>query len=70
MEVVAIWEAFSEFARTEIGVEPKTLMKAWFGPMLPEIEAVEEALNSTAMDPERVEEYRSILRRLWSESVR
>jgi hypothetical protein len=23
MEVAAIWEAFSEFARTEFGVEPK-----------------------------------------------
>ena len=69
MEVAAIWEAFSEFARTEIGVEPKTLIKVWFGPVLPEIEAIEEALDSTAMDPEKLEEYGSVLRRLWSALV-
>jgi hypothetical protein len=69
MEVAAIWGAFSGFARIEIGVEPKTLIKAWIGPVLPEIEAIEEALDSTEVDPEKLEEYGSMLRELWRKRV-
>jgi hypothetical protein len=66
IEVVAVWEAFSSFAREEMGVEPKTLIKAWFGPILPEIEAVVDTLDRTETNPQRLQEYASILRQLWS----
>lgn len=66
-EVVAMWEAFSGFARAEMGVEPETLVRVWFGLMLPEIEAIEEALDLTEVDPEKLEEYESMLWELWSE---
>jgi hypothetical protein len=44
-------------------VEPKTLIKAWFGPVLPEIETIEDILDPTAVDPKKLEGYESILRR-------
>jgi hypothetical protein len=47
-------------------VEPKTLIKAWFGPVLPEIEAIEDILDPTAVDPKKLEGYESILRQAWN----
>lgn len=69
MEVATMWEAFSSFAREVIGVEAKTLIKSWFEPMLSEIEAVEDTLGVAEMNAEKLEEYGSTLRRLWSELV-
>ncbi len=57
---------FASFACEEIGLEPKTLVKAWFEPILPEIEAVEDTLDTTETNPQRLHEYTSILRQLWS----
>jgi hypothetical protein len=65
IEVVARWEAFSSFSREEMGVEPKTLIKAWFEPMLAEIEAVEDTLDTTPANPQRLQEYTSDLRQVW-----
>jgi hypothetical protein len=69
IEIVGVWEAFSSFAREEIGLEPKTLIKAWFGPILPEIEAVEDTLDRTEMNPQRLQEYASDLRQVWRKLV-
>jgi hypothetical protein len=69
IEGVAMWEAFSKFARAEIGVEPKTLIRAWFEPVLPEIEAVEDTLAMAEMDPQKLEEYESTLRQSWRKLV-
>ena len=69
IEVVAKWEAFSSFSREEMGVEPKTLIRAWFEPMLAEIEAVEETLDRTEMNPQRLQEYGSDLWQLWRKLV-
>jgi hypothetical protein len=66
VEVGVMWEAFSSFAREEMGLEPKTLIKAWFEPILPEIEAVEDTLDTTETNPQRLQEYASTLRQLWS----
>jgi hypothetical protein len=65
IEVVSRWEAFSSFSREEMGVEAKTLIRAWFEPMLAEIEAVEDTLDTTATNPRGLEEYGSDLRQLW-----
>jgi hypothetical protein len=48
-----------------MGVEAKTLIRAWFEPMLAEIEAVEDTLDTTATNPRGLEEYGSDLRQLW-----
>ena len=66
VEVGVVWEAFSSFAREEMGLEPKTLIKAWFEPILPEIEAVEDILDTTETNSQRLQEYASMLRQLWS----
>jgi hypothetical protein len=68
-EVLAKREAFSSFAREEMGVEPKTLIRAWFEPMLAEIEAVEDALDRTETNPQRLQGYASDLRRVWRRLV-
>ncbi len=41
----------------------------WFGPVLPEIEAIEETLASVEVDPEKLEEYESMLRQFWRKLV-
>jgi hypothetical protein len=69
IEVVAMWEAFASFSREELGVEPKTLIKAWFEPMLAEIEAVEDTLDKTETNPQRLQEYASDLRQWWRKLV-
>jgi hypothetical protein len=63
------WERLSKFARAEIGVEPKTLIRAWFDPILSEIEAVEDTLSMAEMDPQNLEEYESTLRQSWRKLV-
>jgi hypothetical protein len=69
IEGVTKWEAFSSFSREEMGVEPKTLIRAWFEPMLAEIEAVEETLDRTETNPRRLQEYASELWQLWRKLV-
>ena len=69
IEVVTSWEAFSSFSREEMGVEPKALIRAWFGPMLAEIEAVEETLDRTETNPQRLQEYTSDLQEVWRKLV-
>jgi hypothetical protein len=69
IEVLAMWEAFSGFSREEMGVEPKALIRAWFEPMLAEIEAVEDTLDTRETNPQRLQEYASDLRQLWRKLV-
>jgi hypothetical protein len=65
--------SFFEYFRYNLSstslVEAKTLIKSWFEPMLSEIEAVEDTLSLTKMSAEKLEEYGSTLRRLWSELI-
>ena len=63
LETAAIWEAFSRFSRSEIGVGPETLLGAWFGPMLAEIEAIGEAPESAEAVRDKADEYESDLGR-------
>ncbi len=69
VEVGVMWEAFSSFAHEEMGLEPKTLIKAWFGPILPEIEAVEDTLDTTETNLQQLQEYASDLRQVWRKLV-
>jgi hypothetical protein len=66
---ITMWEAFSSFSREELGVEPKALIRVWFEPMLAEIEAVEDTLDTTETNPERLQEYASDLWQLWRKLV-
>jgi hypothetical protein len=64
-EAKAIWEAFASFSRAEVGMEAEKLVKAWMEPMLPEIEKLKD-ISSAPAETEKMEEYESILERIWS----
>jgi len=66
-EVMGLWEAFSSFSRAELGIESEKLIKVWLEPMWPEIEKLVSVSDLPVANEERVEEYASLLRRLWRE---
>ena len=62
-----MWEAFSSFSRAELGIISEKLIKVWLEPMWPEIENLESVSDHPVANEERVEEYASLLWRLWRE---
>src|SRR5215216_3514445 len=58
-EAWALWEAFSNFSREELGLEPKKLVKFWFEAALSEIEQLETLTEDVELDREKVEESES-----------
>jgi uncharacterized membrane protein YfbV (UPF0208 family) len=54
-------------AGTEVG--PEAPMRAWFGPMLEEIQKLGDVLNPSVADPEKRREYESVLKQVWSKLV-
>jgi hypothetical protein len=61
------WEAFSNFSRTELGLEPKKLMQFWYEAALPELEALEELTEGLEIDQERLKESsEALLKSGWS----
>ncbi len=50
-------------------MEPEKLVKAWFEPMLEEIQKLEDVLDLSAADPEKRREYGSVLKQVWSKLV-
>ena len=65
MEVVAMRGVFSGFARAG----PEAPMRAWFGPILEEIQKLDDDVDLWAADPERRREYESVLKQVWSKLV-
>jgi len=64
-EVRGVWEAFSGFSRTELGIESEKLTKVWLEPMWPEIEKLVSISDYPVVNEKMVEEYAWGLRRLW-----
>jgi hypothetical protein len=64
-DVRGMWEAFSGFSRTELGIEPEKLLKSWLEPMWLEIEELVGISDYPVVNEERVEEYALVLRRFW-----
>jgi hypothetical protein len=64
-DIRGMWEAFSGFSRTELGIEPEKLLKSWLEPMWPEIEELVGISDYPVVNEERVEEYALVLRRFW-----
>jgi hypothetical protein len=64
-EARALWEAFSNFSRDELGLEPKKLVKFWFEAALSEIEELEALTADTAIDRENLEEAEAHIRDGW-----
>jgi hypothetical protein len=44
-------------------------MRAWFGPMLEEIQKLDDVLDLSAADWEKRREYESVLKQVWSKLV-
>src|SRR5215211_6841044 len=68
-EAGAIWEAFSVFSRTELGIESEKLLKAWFNPMLEEVKWLESFTPNTKPDGEKLAEYQATLSAIWHQLV-
>jgi hypothetical protein len=62
----ALWEAFSNFSRTELGLEPKKLVKFWYEAALPEIEELEALTEGLEIGREKLEESEALLKSGWS----
>jgi hypothetical protein len=68
-EALMVWEAFANFCNEQLQLEPETLVKAWFEPMLPEIEKLVNLPELPEVDPDEVEYLSTELKRVWSELV-
>jgi hypothetical protein len=68
VEVRAIWEAFAGFCEEELGFAPETLLKAYFEPMLEQVEELKALANkpdAPGPDLEALAEYRETVSKLW-----
>ena len=70
VQVQTVWEAFSGFCRTELGLEPGTLLLAWFPPMVSWIEEAMNAADGVRVDADVLEEYETALTNAWRELLR
>ena len=68
-EALAIWTAFAHCCSEECGMEPEKLMKAWFAPMLPEIEKLKNLSGSIELNPEMLEEYEAAFKKMWNQVI-
>jgi len=68
-EARALWDAFSNFSREELGLEPRKLVKFWFEPALSEIEELEALTKGVELDREKVEESEGYIRDGWRKLV-
>ena len=59
------WEAFGNFCRKELELEPKKLVMAWFGAALPEIEELEVLTEDVEPEREEVEKSEADLKEAW-----
>jgi hypothetical protein len=64
-EARAVWDGFSHFCRTELGLPPETVLRAHFAPVLDRLERQREALDRAKPDPAKVEEYANVLTVGW-----
>ena len=50
-------------------MEPEKLVKAWFAPMLPEIEKLKNLSGSIELNPEMLEEYEAAFKKMWNQVI-
>ena len=68
-EALTIWTAFAHCCSEECGMEPEKLVKAWFAPMLPEIEKLKNLSGSIGLNPEMLEEYEAAFKKMWNQVI-
>ena len=63
--VLEQWEAFSQFSREDLALEPTTVLKSCMAPMLERVEEALSEIKGIEPDPAKVEEYRDIMGKMW-----
>jgi hypothetical protein len=64
-EARALWEAFSNFCREELGLEPKKLVKLWFESALPKLEELETCTEDVEVEQEEIEKNEALIEEGW-----
>ena len=66
-EVLTIWEAFTTFCNEQLQLEPETLLQAWFEPMVPEIEELENLPEPPEVDLKERQRHEAAFKQVWRE---
>ncbi len=66
-EALTIWEAFTTFCNEQLQLEPETLLQAWFKPMVPEIEELENLPEPPEVDVKKLQKYEAAFKQAWRE---
>jgi hypothetical protein len=73
VEARTIWEAFAGFSEEELDIEPETLLKAHFGPMLEQAEDLKAfvgKLDAPGLNPAELNEHREAISGAWTSLTR
>ena len=70
IEVLTIWEAFTTFCNEQLQLEPESLVQAWFEPMVPKIEELENLPEPPEVDVKELQEYEAAFKQAWREIER
>ncbi|HZA23518.1 MAG TPA: hypothetical protein VFA32_13120 [Dehalococcoidia bacterium] len=63
--VLGQWEAFAQFCREDLRLEPETVLEVCMAPALETVQKALLEMEGIQADPARVEERRDLLGRLW-----
>jgi hypothetical protein len=69
VRALTIWGAFSRFCREQTGLEPETVLAAYFPPALGLLEELKEAIGNAQVDSASLEDYEAMLVCTWRELV-
>ena len=69
-EALTIWEAFTTFCNEQLQLEPESLVQAWFEPMVPKIEELENLPEPPEVDVKELQEYEAAFKQAWREMER
>jgi hypothetical protein len=67
LEIIVLeqWEAFSQFCREDLGLEPETVLTVVMAPALESVQKALREMQGIQADPVEAEERRVLLGRLW-----
>jgi hypothetical protein len=66
-DALTVWAAFANFCKKELLLEPEKLLKAWFEPMLPEVEKLRDLPDPPEVNLDELKEYEAALKRGWED---
>ena len=66
-EALTVWEAFATFCNEQLQLEPESLVQAWFEPMMPKIEELENLPEPPEVDVKKLQKYEAGFKQAWRE---